>query len=133
MDERETDLRPDVAPSETEPVRLMDEAAMEAALLQPVVESPKRSWRDWFRQRPLDERLAELNQTIAEHPNAAINYVLRGELYLNKGEITLAQADFRWAFTLADAAFEASDWGFVAQVVRDRALDGLREAERRLR
>jgi hypothetical protein len=134
MNEREPEATPNLIPNESEPVVLVDEAAMEAELLQPAAPAaPQHSWLDWLRPRPVNERLAELNQTIADHPNAAINYVLRGELYLNKGEIALAQADFRWAFTLADADFEASNWGLVAQVVRDRALDGLREAERRLR
>ncbi len=70
-------------------------------------------------------RLAELNRTISTYPDAAVNYVLRGEIYAGMGEYGLAQADFEQGLMLAEAQFETSDWGFMAQTVRDRALVGL--------
>lgn len=71
------------------------------------------------------ERLAELNRAIITYPDAAVNYVLRGEVYAEMREYGLAQADFEQGLMLAEAQFEISDWGFMAQTVRDRALVGL--------
>jgi tetratricopeptide (TPR) repeat protein len=79
------------------------------------------------------ERLSELNRAIAMYPDAAVNYVLRGELYAKLGENALAQADFQRGLELAEARLEASNWGFMAQTLRDRALMGLQQVEGRLR
>lgn len=82
-------------------------------------------------QRALEARLRSLNQTIELYPDAASNYVLRGELFLNVGEYAMAEADFRMALTLAETQFEISDWGLVEQATRDRAQEGLKRARRR--
>lgn len=74
----------------------------------------------------LEMRLADLNRAIAAHPDAAINYALRGELYLDAREYALAAADFERALALAAAEAESADWGIIAQAVQDRALEGLR-------
>lgn len=76
-------------------------------------------------------RLATLAQAIEAHPDAPANYVLRGELWLALGDPTAAAANFRQALERAERALEASAWGIIAQAVRDRALAGLAEAERR--
>lgn len=77
-------------------------------------------------------RLMALNEAIASYPDAAANYVLRGELLLKLGEAALAAADFRYALALTAAQVQTADWGLVAQTLHDRALVGLTRALRRL-
>jgi hypothetical protein len=79
----------------------------------------------------IEQRLRSLSLAIEKHPETPANYVLRGELYLDVGENELAAADFQRALELAEAQFEASDWGGIAQVMRDRAEAGLEKAQRR--
>jgi hypothetical protein len=73
-----------------------------------------------------NSRLAALTDAIAANPDAAVNYVMRGELFLEHGERELAYADFVKALTLAAAQLETEEWGLVAQAVQDRAEAGLR-------
>jgi tetratricopeptide (TPR) repeat protein len=78
----------------------------------------------------LTRRIESLSRAVAEYPDAPTNYVLRGELYLEFGDFTLAEADFRQALELAAKQVESEDWGVIAQVVQDRAQTGLAEALR---
>jgi tetratricopeptide (TPR) repeat protein len=71
------------------------------------------------------ERLIGLTRAIEEHPNEVVNYVVRGELYLDMGERERAAEDFQRALLLADAQFEKQRWGFVTQTLRDRVQAGL--------
>ncbi len=75
---------------------------------------------------PLQLRL--LNRAIEEHPDAAVNYVLRGEYWLMADNQQAAQADFEQAIELGSAELEASDWGYLQQALIDRAKQGLRQA-----
>lgn len=86
----------------------------------------ERLWR-WFRPGEDDDetRLISLTHAIEMYPDAPSNYVLRGEWYLKRGDIDAAVDDFQQAITLADAQYETSRWGIVAQTTRDRALEGL--------
>lgn len=77
-------------------------------------------------------RLEELNRMIEYHPEAAVNYLFRGELRLKNADYENAAADFRRAVELAGDELERTDWGLVAQTLRDRALAGLQKAERHL-
>lgn len=77
------------------------------------------------RRQEQSRRLHELNVSIEFAPNSPTNYVLRGELFLERREYHLAQADFETALELADAFDPEEGWGIVEQVMRDRALDGL--------
>jgi tetratricopeptide (TPR) repeat protein len=81
----------------------------------------------------LDQRLVDLAHAIATYPDAAVNYVTRGELYLHLGEFALAAADLRQGLALAQAEMDARAWGIVAQAMQERALKGLEQAERRLK
>lgn len=115
----------------------------EEAPAEPINETPKRKirpavpvWerlRRWFIPSRDDMmlRLDELTDAIALSPEAAANYVLRGELYLELREYELAEADFQRGYELAEAQFEAADWGLMEQVMRDRALAGLQKVGRR--
>lgn len=108
-----------------------------------IIEAPKRKaapsvpiweqvWRWFFPSR--DDHMARLNEltdAIALSPEAASNYVLRGELYLDMREYALAEADFQRGYELAEAQFEVADWGVMEQVMRDRALVGLQKVGRR--
>lgn len=75
------------------------------------------------------DRLRELNRAVAREPQSAALYVSRGEAYLKGGEIEAAVQDFRQALTLAETQFKTDAWGLVAQSVRDRALQGLTQAQ----
>jgi tetratricopeptide (TPR) repeat protein len=77
-----------------------------------------------------DVRLAVLNDAIDLYPEAAMNYVLRGELLLKSGRIEQSIRDLERALALAQRAFETNNWGVVAQVVQDRAQRGLERAQR---
>lgn len=128
-------------PAECESAKeLEDEPALaaEAAEVTAWVDTPAAAqpgmWQRVLRMaglgRPtgteLEMRLADLNRAIAEHPDAAMNYVLRGELYLEVRDDQLARADFEQALALAAQEVETADWGIIAQVAQDRAAQGLR-------
>ena len=79
-----------------------------------------------------DDALIELDDAIALNPDAAVNYVLRGEIYMKLKNNTLAAADFEHALSLTAESVENSDWGFLEQVMQDRARQGLRRVLPRL-
>ncbi len=76
-------------------------------------------------------RRQSLDRATADFPEAAINYLLRGELSLQEGDFEGAAADFERALALASAQFEEAAWGLSAQIIRDRAVWGLAETARR--
>jgi len=82
------------------------------------------------RRQEQSRRLHELNVSIEFSPNSPTNYVLRGELFLERREVHLARADFEVALELAEAFDAEEGWGIVEQVMRDRALDGLAKTSR---
>lgn len=71
------------------------------------------------------ERLIALTRAIERHPESAVNYAARGELYLEIGERERAAENFHQALALAEAQYAEDDWGLVAQAVQDRAVAGL--------
>lgn len=75
-------------------------------------------------------RRQSLDRAIADFPEAAVNYLLRGELLLREGDFDGADADFERALARASAQFEEAAWGLSAQIVRDRAVWGLAESAR---
>lgn len=113
---------------------------IEASSSVPVFNSvPEPVWKKLLRQmlgtpdsETLQQRVNELNRAIADDPEAAINYVLRGEAYLQTREYALAYADFQQGLEMATAQVEQNDWGIVAQAVQDRAAQGLKVASKRL-
>ena len=80
------------------------------------------------RTPPYLRQLQVLDDAIARHPDAAINYVLRGEFWLKHSQHAEAIADFTKAIALAQAELDASDWEYREQAVLDRAQRGLRMA-----
>lgn len=76
--------------------------------------------RDW-------DRMQELDAAIVSSPESAVNYMLRGELFRKAGELGAAERDFEEALRLGEADYRASRFGLAAQVIRDRALTGLRD------
>jgi tetratricopeptide (TPR) repeat protein len=78
----------------------------------------------------LAERLLELDEIVALFPDTPMNYVLRGELYLEAGQAELALVDFRRGLEIASRKVESDSWGLVAQVAQDRAQLGLKRALR---
>jgi len=78
------------------------------------------------------ERIHQLNEAIEHAPDTPANYVLRGEVYLSAGAYELAKADFQRGYELAAQQFERSDWGFMAQAMRDRAQAGLEKVNKKL-
>ncbi len=108
-------------------------------LPEPAPEVPRPSLTDRLRgmltgrlsEAGLAERLREVDGAIARNPEAAINYVTRGELLLRAGLPEAALADFQQGYLLANEEFLDAAWGVVAQVTQDRALRGIQQAERR--
>ncbi len=68
---------------------------------------------------------SELDRAIERYPEAASNFVLRGELRLKRGDAEDARADFLRAYEIASENVADNQFGFVAQMTQDRALDGL--------
>lgn len=91
-------------------------------------------WSRWFSNQHvrIEETLFELSEAIEQHPKAPTNYLLRGEYYLQIGYNQLAEQDFQQAVRLAECILSQANWGFVAQVTRDRANRGLEIAQKRL-
>lgn len=81
----------------------------------------------------VEQRLWDLTQAIEAYPEVPSNYVLRGELYLELGEVELAAVDFRKALDLSEDQMERNSWGVVAQAMQDRAQTGLQNANRRIK
>ncbi|GEM_PF-1168196 len=82
------------------------------------------------------ERLYNLNHAIQVAPDAAVNYVLRGEIYMDRGEYRLAADDFRQALELAESQFihqAEKQLGIINQAMQDRALAGYESALRRIK
>jgi Tfp pilus assembly protein PilF len=87
--------------------------------------------RRWlFPESDRAQRLQALDDAIALYPDTPSNYVVRGELYLEVKQVDLAVLDFRRALDLASRQVETNDWGFIAQVMQDRAQHGLDRAQR---
>ena len=82
------------------------------------------------RERDLYRRFRELSEQIAETPRNMTIYVLRGELNLERSDYERAKADFSAAIELAAGLDETKGWLALEQVMRDRALYGLKLAER---
>jgi tetratricopeptide (TPR) repeat protein len=78
-----------------------------------------------------EERLLALNEAIEDAPDAAVNYLARGELLLEIGRVGEAIDDFERVETLAAKDFEDRRWGVVAQALRDRARRGREQAQKR--
>jgi hypothetical protein len=78
------------------------------------------------------QRLQDLNLALANNPEVAANYMLRGEIRLEQKHYELARDDFLEAIRLAEAQFEGDSWGLAAQSVMDRAREGLRHTMRYL-
>lgn len=96
--------------------------------------APRRTnWlqRLFSRQAELTDQLALFSEAIEDEPDAAANYVLRAEVLVELGEIELARTDFEAGLRLAEEALEVRAWGIVAQALRDRALAGLEQLDRR--
>lgn len=72
---------------------------------------------------------AELDRAIERYPEAASNYVLRGELLLKHGQAERAKGDFLQAYEISAEHVADDQFGFVAQMTQDRALDGLKRAK----
>ncbi len=76
-----------------------------------------------------DDLKSELDSAIERYPESASNFVLRGELLLKRGQANEARADFLRAYEIATQNVADSHFGFVAQMMQDRALDGLNRTE----
>ena len=84
------------------------------------------------REREFYRRFRELSQSIEDAPDVVTNYILRGELNLKRGEYERAKVDFEKAVALCEDQDDTKGWLILEQVMRDRALYGLKVADRRL-
>lgn len=115
-------------------------AVPEEILEEPIADEPEKRKQHpatfWDRLRQMlfgganrAERLQQLSDAIADVPDAAVNYLLRGELYVEMNKTTLAIADFEQAAALAQEEYETERWGIAAQAIQDRALSNLERLE----
>jgi hypothetical protein len=65
--------------------------------------------------------LYALDLAIQRAPGAPVNYLLRGEYWLEVGKLELARQDLEAALELATEAILISDWGYILQSYIDRA------------
>ena len=68
-----------------------------------------------------EQRLYALDLAIQRHPEAPVNYLLRGEFWMEAGKTDLAEQDLMTARALALEALEDADWGYIYQSYIDRA------------
>ena len=83
------------------------------------------------RERDFYDRFRELSDRIEALPESITHYVLRGELFIERGEYERARADFEAAVVIAEAVDPNESWGLLEQVMRDRALQGIELVKRR--
>lgn len=95
----------------------------------------QRLWRFFLpsgaeRREAERQRLQELNDAIYRYPQAAVNYLLRGELHLAQKQYEFALEDLQMALNLAEEAYKRETWGLSSQAIADRARRGLEEVLR---
>ncbi len=93
-------------------------------ILKQLFQSPLERERDFY------DRFRELSDEIEALPESIAHYVLRGELFIERGEYERARADFEAAVDIAEAADPNESWGLLEQVMRDRALQGIELVKR---
>jgi hypothetical protein len=76
--------------------------------------------------------VALISETIEQHPDGPVNYLLRAEAWLSAGEPECAASDFEIAQELAARRLSHSAWGYVEQAYLDRAMIGLAECRQLL-
>lgn len=69
----------------------------------------------------LGDRLYSLDTAVQRKPEAPVNYLLRGEYWLEVGDYQMAARDLTRARQLALQRLETSDWGYIFQSYIDRA------------
>ena len=84
------------------------------------------------RERRLVQRCRKLGEEIEATPDNITLYVLHGELSLERGKYERAKTDFETAIELAARADDTKGWLVLEQIMRDRALHGLRRMERHI-
>ncbi len=101
---------------------------------------PPPSFGDWVRglfgrdyKAAYQERYDMLNRAAQHNPDDAAIYLQRGELFLELRDYDRAAVDLQKAAELASADYETRPWGIVSQMVRDRALAALEQAQRKRR
>ena len=79
--------------------------------------------------QPIRTRIDELTESIEQYLDAPSNYVYRGEALLEEGQDEWAVQDFTVALQLAKAQALVANWGYIYQVLYERAQEGLRRAQ----
>src|SRR4051812_6637381 len=79
--------------------------------------------REALRLAGLAFRIDVLTTAIEKNPEAPVNYVLRGEMLLDGGDLDLAADDFHKALVLAQSRAEGANWGYIYQALADRARE----------
>jgi len=73
----------------------------------------------------IDRQLENLNYAIKHHPDAPANFLLRGEYWMQAGEIEQAREDLSTARELAEKLIETNDWVSIPQSYIDRIDEAL--------
>lgn len=119
-------------------VDLLPETATDAAMAKAPAVTAEDRFRSLLGLRAdsvLERRIFSLTHAITIAPGAAVNYVLRGEAYLEQRHDDRAADDFHYALVLAETELTERDhqtFGIMAQSLQDRALAGYETALRRM-
>ena len=108
------------APDEVVPAQDEQQPVQEA-----VEEQPQSTDQELLSAAPLLSRVDVLTAAIELHPEAPVNYVLRGEALVEARDYALAAEDFRKALELAETQAETANWGYIYRALADRAREGL--------
>ncbi|MGB7339895.1 MAG: hypothetical protein WBC91_13450 [Phototrophicaceae bacterium] len=92
-----------------------------------LLQSVRRFFYKTKQEREADHRtrLYMLNQAIETYPEAAVNYLFRGELYIEMNIYEAAQVDLQTALDLAATQYDNDRWGLGSQAIQDRAIRAL--------
>jgi tetratricopeptide (TPR) repeat protein len=137
------DMTPDVNDNEPFGFNDTETSADEPTDTAPTVEDvitvgkPRITFLDWVRglfgydvRQEAQQRLANLNAAIVQHPEGYANYLQRADLYMEIRRYADALDDYQKAYELANAEFEQSAWGVLAGSVRERAAKGIERVVR---
>jgi hypothetical protein len=114
-----------VSQSADQSVPVQPDDRVEAEGLDAIINAPMTG-REEKRLAALIYRVEVLTEAIERYPDAPVNYVLRGEMLLDGGDIALAADDFQKALELAEYYAESANWGYIYRALADRAQKGLK-------
>jgi len=117
-----------------DPAQELGESVNSIEIVQAAEEPPQTFfgwvWASMMGRGYSQAMLQDLNAALVDEPDMLTNLVLRGEIYLKRRDYAAAQVDFKRALAVGERQLHQARWGIVPQVMMDRAIAGLHEAQR---